>query len=223
MDKIVLRKQIKSLFPTLSQIELVDEIIANSQYLKMPAKFEVMQADSIIQVIPIVISGSINVVREGNTGSSVFLYYIKAGESCALTLSSCLKREKSQIKAVVESGCEILAIPVNIVYDFVHKYPSWNDFVIHTYSNRFEEMLNLVDNVCFYNIDNRLIQYLLSKQKIFQNDILIISHQEIATDLATSREVISRLLKQLERKNAILLGRGKVTILNLSQLLKEAN
>ncbi len=218
MEKSLIRKHLKELFPIFSQSELIDEIVENGQYMEVPSKTSILSAGSVIQVIPIVFSGSVKVVREEKTGQSVFLYYIREGESCALTLSSCLKRETSSAMAWTESDTQLIALPVESVYNFVRRYPSWNDFVIQTFNSRFEELLQLVDNVCFQKIDARLIKYLNTKCALLKTKELAISHQEIANDLATSREVISRLLKQLEKKGGVQLSRGKMTILEINSI-----
>lgn len=183
----------------------------------LASKTSILSAGSVIQAIPIVFSGSLKVVREEKTGQSVFLYYIRAGESCALTLSSCLKKETSSAVAWTESDTQLIALPVELVYNFVRRYPSWNDFVIQTFNSRFEELLQLVDNVCFQKMDTRLIKYLNTKCTLLKTKELTISHQEIANDLATSREVISRLLKQLEKQGGVKLSRGKLSVLDIKK------
>lgn len=215
MKKSEIKKTIKELFPVFSQSELIEAIVQHGQYMKLPEKTPILTSGSVIQAIPIVFSGSLKVTREDSKGQTVFLYYIREGESCALTLSSCLKREKSGAVAITESETEILALPVEVVYSFVRKYPSWNDFVIHTFNNRFEELLQLVDDVCFQKMDARLVNYLSNKCNLLNTTVLTISHQEIADDLATSREVISRLLKQFEKQGGVELSRGKLKVLGL--------
>ena len=123
--------------------------------------------------------------------------------------------EKSRIKAVVQEETELLAIPVEVVYDVNKKYPSWHHFVFDTFSNRFNEVLEVLENVVFHNMDERLVRYLTDKATAINSSTLYISHQEIADDLATSREVISRLLKQLEKKEYLQLSRGQVKLTDL--------
>ena len=148
-------------------------------------------------------------------GNELFLYYIKGGESCAITLSSCLKKEKSSVKAIVQDKAELIALPVESVYEFVRKYPTWNDFILATFNTRFDEILEVLDDVCFHNTDFRLVKFLQGKSSLLSTKVLNISHKEIAADLNTSREVVSRLLKQLEAKGAIELQRGRIQINDL--------
>ncbi|HFA47771.1 MAG TPA: Crp/Fnr family transcriptional regulator [Bacteroidetes bacterium] len=213
MEKTLLKKELKDLFPIFSQSELIEEISERGQILEIPAGHRVFDFGNIITVIPLVFSGSIKVVREDEEGNEIFLYYIRKGESCAMTLSSCLKREKSSIKAIVQSDTLALALPVEAVYGFAHKYPSWSDFLVDTYSRRFEEILAVVDNIAFNKMDVRLLKYLMEKGKIMGTDKLTVSKTAIAKDLNSSREVISRLLKQMEKNKLVRLGRNTVELL----------
>jgi len=215
METASIKKNIQRLFPLFDQLELVDELAKNSQYMELPPKTELLNSDSYIKVIPLVLSGSVKVSRTDESGREIFLYYIQGGESCAITLSSCLKMEKSTIRAVVQENTALLAIPVEVVYDVNKRYPSWHHFVFDTFSKRFDEVLTVLENVVFHNMDERLVKHLIDKALTLNTKVLHISHQEIANDLATSREVISRLLKQFEKKGFVQLSRGKITIKEL--------
>lgn len=216
MEKNLQIRELKQGFPIFTQLELIKELLEKSQSLEVPNKTILLEKGSPINVIPILTKGLIKVVRTNENGNEVFLYYVKSGETCALTLASSLKREKSSIKAIVEEDSKILALPVKTAYSFIHKYHSWNDFMVDTYGRRFQELLDVMDSVCFQNIDARLIRYLKEKIKLSGSAFLHISHKEIANDLNSSREVISRLLKQLEKKGAVELGRNKLKVLDLN-------
>ena len=215
METEKIKRTIQQLFPLFDQLELVDELAKNSQYMELDAKTELLNSGSYIKVIPLVLSGSVKVFRTDESGREIFLYYIQGGESCAITLSSCLKMEKSSIKAVVQEPTTLLAIPVEVVYDVNKRYPSWHHFVFDTFSQRFDEVLTVLENVVFHHMDERVAKYLIDKALTLNTKELIISHLEIANDLATSREVISRLLKQFEKKGFLELSRGKITIKDL--------
>jgi CRP/FNR family transcriptional regulator len=105
-------------------------------------------------------------------------------------------------------------IPVEYVEKWMEKYPSWKSFVFGTYQKRFEEMLNAIDSIAFKKMDERLLEYLERKKNTLKTKELIITHEEIANDIGTSREVISRLLKQLERMGEIKLYRNKIELLS---------
>ncbi len=215
METQEIKRAIQRLFPLFDQLELVDELAKNSDFMQLPPKAELLNSGSYIKVIPLVLSGSIKIFRTDENGREIFLYYVQGGESCAITLSSCLKMEKSSIKAVVQEETTLLAIPVGVIYDVNKKYPSWHHFVFDTFSQRFNEVLTVLENVVFHHMDERIAKYLIDKALSLNTKELIISHQEIANDLATSREVVSRLLKQFEKKGLVELSRGKVTIKEL--------
>ena len=123
METEKIKRTIQQLFPLFDQLKLVDELAKNSQYMELDAKTELLNSGSYIKVIPLVLSGSVKVFRTDESGREIFLYYIQGGESCAITLSSCLKMEKSSIKAVVQEPTTLLAIPVEVVYDVNKRYP----------------------------------------------------------------------------------------------------
>jgi CRP/FNR family transcriptional regulator len=167
-----------------------------------------------IETIPLVLTGSIKILREDPNGHEIFLYYLERGEACATSITCCISGQKSTIRAIAEDYTEYLAIPVHYSDTWMRNYPSWKSFVMNTYSSRFEELLKAVDQLAFKKMDERLSKYLLDKAKLHESSEINISHQDIAYDLNTSREVISRLLKQLERMGEIKLGRNRIKLLN---------
>lgn len=175
----------------------------------------IVEPNKYIKVIPLVLKGTIKVIRETNGGNELILYYIRSGESCAVSLSTSLMNKLSNIKAVAEENGELIAIPSSVSSKWYEIYSSWRMFVLKTMDNRYDEIINALDSVAFKKIDERLVDYLKSKSEALQNNILNITHQEIANELSTSREVISRLLKQLEQKGVLKLFRNKVEILSL--------
>jgi len=168
-----------------------------------------------ISTIPLVTKGSIKIIREDKEGRELFLYYVEPGNTCAVSLTCCVSGQKSSIRAIAEEDTEYMAIPLRYLDEWMIKYPSWKAFVMGTYANRFEELLRAIDQLAFKKMDDRLIKYLRDKAMLHGQNLLYISHQDIAYDLNTSREVVSRLLKQLERQNKIKLGRNKIDILTL--------
>ena len=174
-----------------------------------------MHSYGTIHVIPLVVRGSIKVLRVDELGHEVLLYYIQPGESCALTLSSALKQEKSRIKAITQQETEVIGVPSELAYLLGRRFPGWYDFVLDSYSARFQELLNMVDEISFSSLDQRLVKYLREKSELLNTLVLHLSHQEIADDLGTARAVASRLLKQMERRGMIQLLRGRLRILSL--------
>jgi CRP/FNR family transcriptional regulator len=214
-------KIIRQHFPVFDQLNLVEELADNCMLLQLQANAEILHENIYINTIPLVIEGTVKVSRIDNNGREVFLYYIKEGQSCAMTLTSFLRQEKSKVRAKTMEPSKLLTIPSNIVYNLNKKYPSWQQFVINTFSQRFEEMIQTIEGVVFSNMQERIINHLKKRAENQQSNAIIISHQEIATDLATSREVISRLLKQIEKEGLIRLSRNKIEL--EEPLLKNKN
>ena len=171
-----------------------------------------MEPGQFIKMVPVVLEGSIKIMRVDEEGKELFLYYLDAGETCALSLTCCTAAKPSEIKAVVEERATIIAIPVAVHEQFSDEFRQWKDFVANTYQSRFQEMLVALDAVAFKRMDERLMRYIVTKMKQHKANELHTTHQEIANELGTSREVVSRLLKQLEKKKWIELGRNVIYI-----------
>lgn len=193
--------------------KLEQEIESHAQTLHVPQGSVVMDFGQKITVLPIVVSGCLKISRIDENGKELFLYYINANESCALTFSCCIKQYPSEIRAVAEEASTLKALPVFVMDDWLKKYPTWRTFVMDTIHIRFNELLQTIDQVAFQKLDERLIQYLRKKSIQQKNKLLTISHEQIATELATSRVVISRLLKNLEDSGKIILFRNQIRIL----------
>ncbi|MFZ0488646.1 MAG: Crp/Fnr family transcriptional regulator, partial [Salegentibacter sp.] len=145
----------------------------------------------------------------------LLLYFLERGDTCAMTLSCCLGQTKSEIRAVAERETRLIMIPIDKMEEWTSKYKSWRNFVFESYHSRLSEMLDTIDTIAFMNMDQRLMRYLQDKSKINQDDLLQITHQEIAYDLHTSRVVVSRLLKKLELEGNIKLQRNSIKVINL--------
>ncbi|MBK8968409.1 MAG: Crp/Fnr family transcriptional regulator [Lewinellaceae bacterium] len=210
-----LRNLLHRHFPLLNNPELVDIIAERAVPLALPVGDVLLHPGDPVKLIPLVVKGTVKVARAGTAGHEVLLYHIQPGESCAMTLSSCLKREKSKVKATVQQSAEIIGIPAEVAYMLGRKFPGWYDFVLDSYAQRFQELLHMVDEIGFASLDQRLLHYLREQQAMQQSTVLHRSHQEIADDLGSARAVISRLLKQMERKGMVTLLRGRIKILSL--------
>jgi len=172
-----------------------------------------MNIGNYIKSMPIVLEGNIKVIREDENGHELFLYFVGPGQTCAMSLTCCMQNQKSQIRSVAEENVKIISIPVEKMDEWMMKYKTWKNFVMNTYSMRFEELLNTIDLIAFHNMDERLIEYLKEKSRIHKSNKLEITHQQIAFDLSSSREAISRLLKNLERKERLVLHRNLIELL----------
>jgi CRP/FNR family transcriptional regulator len=192
----------------------VEEILRVGKYQEFLQGEEIIRPGQYIKAIPLILKGSVKIMREDNDGKELLLYYLGENDSCAMSLTCCLSLRKSEVKAIAEEKTEMLMIPVEYVEKWMEKYPIWKSFVFGTYQKRFEEMLNAIDSIAFKKMDERLLEYLERKKNALNTKELNITHEEIANDIGTSREVISRLLKQLERMGAVKLSRNKIELLS---------
>ncbi len=205
-------EELKEALPNFTDPALLQQILVKGQLMTLKAGKILMEPGQFMKMVPIVLEGSIKISRMDDEGRELFLYFLDAGETCALSLTCCSASKPSEIKAVVEEDATIIAIPITAIDQFSEEFKQWKDFVATTYQNRFQEMLVALDAVAFKRMDERLMGYIVKKMKQLKTNELHTTHQEIANELTTSREVISRLLKQLERKKWIELGRNVIYI-----------
>ena len=200
-------------FPDLTEPRLQEEIAEVGQLLHFKAGTSIMDYGSYIRMVPLLIKGSIKVVREDEErDNELFLYYLSAGETCSMSFSCCLANKRSDIRTTAEDDTTLIGIPVRFVDEWMMKYPSWKNFVMSSYDNRLKELVRTIDNLMFHKMDERLINYLHQKSEAIHSKVLHTTHQKIAYDLNASREAISRLLKQLEKMGEIKLGRNKIEL-----------
>lgn len=199
----------------LFEDDLINEITSVATYKEFEAGTIIIDVDSYMVAIPLIISGAIKILREDKDGDELVLYYIEKGDTCAMTLSCCMGKTKSKIKAVAETDIKLLMIPKNKMSEWLSKYQSWQEYILQSYHSRLNEFIEAVDSIAFLNMDQRLYKYLKDKAMVTNNDLIIATHQQIANDLHTSRVVISRLLKALEKKGKIELNRNQIKVLEL--------
>lgn len=192
---------------------IVDEIIAVSTAVILTKDSAILDTGSQISVIPFVLSGSVKVFREDEDGNEILIYYLLPGETCALTLNSCIINEGSKVKATIESDAELLLIPSDKLMHWIDRYPDMKHFLIKVFNQRFENLLEVIQDLAFNKLDQRILSYLRNKSLAINSNTIDITHQRIANEIGTSREVVSRLLKQLEQQNHILLSRHSIKIL----------
>ena len=161
--------------------------------------------------IPIVVSGRIKVFRR-KEDKELLLYYIRSGESCAMSFHACISQGNSQVYAVSEGETEALLIPAEKLQIWMRKYPSLNAYMFNIYNRRYTDLLETLDHLLFGNMEGRLLHYLEEKVKGTDDPIIHLSHQEIAYEMGTAREVISRILKKLELEGKIILSRKSIEL-----------
>lgn len=194
------------------QPDLLEEINNQGKYKLYKEGKVLIDFGSYVKNIPLVLSGSIKVIREDQHGNELFLYFLGGGDTCAMSLTCCMHHKKSEIKAVVEEDAEVMMIPLQYMDEWM-KYTTWRQFIFSSYNERFEEMLSAVDSLAFMKLDERLMNYLLDCKQSAGDCTIHKTHQQIARDLNTSRVVVSRLLKKLEQEDQIELHRNKIEIL----------
>ncbi|MCX6187435.1 MAG: Crp/Fnr family transcriptional regulator [Bacteroidetes bacterium] len=172
----------------------------------------ILNENAYIKAIPIVMSGSIRVMRTDDDDREILLYYIKAGESCIMSFLGGIHQDTSKVKAIAEEATEILFIPIDKVNLLIKDYPEWLDYIFRLYHKRFEELLDVVNAIAFKKLDERLLDFIKKKCSINNNKTLIITHESIANELGTARVVVSRLLKQMEQEGLVVLGRNKIIL-----------
>ena len=200
---------LQQLFPQFEP-ELISIIEKNAIEKVFEPGEVIMRTGQYIKSTVIVLHGRIKIYRENEEGGEFLIYYISAGEACAVSMICALQSQASEIMAIAEERTEVILLPVQLMNDLMSKFKSWSGFVIQTYRQRFDELLTAIDHIAFLNMDERLEFYLKRSVKKTGKTKLDLTHQQIASDLNSSREVISRLLKKMEQMGKVKLHRNSV-------------
>jgi CRP/FNR family transcriptional regulator, anaerobic regulatory protein len=206
-------------FPGTIHTDLREDMLNQGQLMVAERGKTIQDFREEIKAIPLVLKGFLNVYRVDRSGGELLIYYVRPGESCAMTLASGLKGERSRVRVLAQCEVLLLLIPVNILSDFRIAYPAWNNFILETLVAGFGEMIGLVDDLTFHHVDYRLLKYLKEKSQLLQTPVLPVSHMEIARDINTSREVVSRLLKKMEKEGKLKLARERIVLKNTAHQL----
>lgn len=201
-------------FEALFEPELINEICANGDLRVFKADYELIDIGMLITHMPLVISGSIKILTEDKNGDELLLYYLEFGDTCAVTLNCCTRKAKSTIRAITETDTELLFVPVELMEEWMVKYKTWRSYVLDSYNTRLNEMVSAIDNIVFHSMEERLEKYIKDKAWIAKSASLDISHQDIANDLHSSRVVVSRLMKKLEKNGIIRQHRNRVVVVD---------
>jgi len=204
---------LNSIFRNTFERDLINRLQEKASIVEVPAGTTILKVGDVIRVVPIVLSGLIKVVRQDDDGHELLLYYVNAAESCAMTVTSYMQRSQSEIMAIAEDTVQLMVVPVDVADDLYAQYAGWKSFVMKTIRDRFRELLVTIDQIAFQKLDERLVNYLRDRSRATGSPLLNVSHEQIAIDLATSRVVISRLLKKLEQEKKVNLYRNQIRLM----------
>jgi len=214
-DKAIIREKLNEYYSQIFEKELIDEITNLGIYRTIESGNTLIDIGDNMSHIPLILNGAIKIIREDKNGDEITLYFLEKGDTCAISFVNCINRTKSMFRGVAEKETEGIFVPVDKVDDWLKKYESWRHFIIDSYHIRLIEMVESIDSLAFMKLDDRLLKFLTDKVKIMKDNVLVITHQEIAVDLNTSRVVVSRLLKQLENEGKVKIRRNKIIIDNI--------
>jgi len=207
-----MQDSLKKTFPTFSN-ELIQDIQNHASIQSFKAGDVIMRTGQYINYTMLITKGQLKVFREGENGGEFLMYYLQPGQACAVSMICATKSQTSQIMAKAVDDVELIMVPLSLMEKWMMEHRSWYEFVIFTYRIRFEELLEVVDSIAFRAMDERLEFYLKRNSDACGSKDLKLSHQEIATELNTSREVISRLLKKMEQRELVKLHRNHIELL----------
>jgi CRP/FNR family transcriptional regulator, anaerobic regulatory protein len=201
-------ERLRQLFPTLEE-PLFEELVKHGTVKEVKAGETLLRVGQTIRSTILILDGLVKLYREDDEGKEFFIYHLDAGQACSLSMVCAVKHERSEVLAKALTDATILSIPLEFMDQWMGKYKTWYQFVITSYRNRFEELLKTIDAIAFSNMDERLEDY-IKRQVTRLGKNLKMTHQDIATDLNSSREVISRLLKKMEAKGWVIIHRNSI-------------
>ncbi len=197
--------------------ELLKEIEQCGTPLQLQAGEEILREGQFIKSFPLILEGSLRVIRHDDEASELLLYYLNPGEVCSMALTCCMGQQQSNITAIAEQDSLIIRIPVSYLDQWMVTYSNWKSYMMYAYRKRFDELLDTIDAIAFMDLDKRLERFFYSRFEATGEKQFHGKHQDIAYQLNTSREVISRLLKKMEQKGLVHLSRNRIDFSPLIQ------
>ena len=202
-----------SIFSSVFERDLLAELESKSMLMKVSGGETIIRTGSPVRAVPLVLSGVVKVSLINLEGQEILLYYVRKGETCAMSFTCWMTTQVSSVDGVAEEDSVLLAIPGKVVDEWLLKYPSWKKFVMATILDGFTLVIKSIDDIAFKKMDDRLINYLKEKSKATGSTLINLTHQQIGDELGTNRVVVSRLLKKLENDNRLLLYRNQIKLL----------
>ncbi len=207
-------QELKTLLPEFES-DLVSEVSESGALKSFTEGDILLKTGQYIRSTIIVVDGLVKVFREDEEGDEYFMYYIEPGEACALSMMAANEQNTSELTIKAAGDVELISVPLDKMDEWMLKYKTWYHYVLRSYRARFQELLNTIDHIAFRNMDERLVFYLKKHQKTRKSNIIPYTHAEIASELNSSREVISRLMKKLADKGHVKLNRQSIEIIDL--------
>lgn len=192
---------------------LIEQLVKFGKVQSFKQKEIIIDVGMSMAFTPLLVKGSIRILRPNEEGQDVMLYYLTDGDTCPLSLTAGVRKGKSQVRAIAESDCTLIFVPAQLSKDLIAQYRSWTEFLLQSYDERLNEMILAIDSLAFKSLDERVLNYLHEKSRLANSKWINITHYEIAEDLNSSRVVISRILKELENRENIRLQRGKIFLM----------
>ena len=205
---------IKIKLENLLESKLIDEIILVGNVKHFKDGDVIMDYGKNLKFMPLILTGTVRVMRKDEEGREILLYYLSSNESGAMSYACCMEAKKSEIKAIAEDNVDLIAIPHEKLDEWLVKYPSWKSYIFNSFTQRFNELLKSLESIAFNKLDERLVKYLKNKTKVSGKSSIKLSHNQIAEEIGTSRVVVSRLLKQLENDKKLVLYRNEIKLLS---------
>lgn len=207
-------QSIKERLKNFLENKLIDEIVECGKVMNFKEGDVIIDYNKKIKFMPLILSGTIRVMRKDEEDREILLYYLSSNESCAMAYTCCMEARKSEVKAIAEDNVELITIPHEKLDEWLVKYPSWKSYIFNSFTQRFNELLKSIESIAFHKLDERLVNYLKAKAKVMGKSSIQLSHNQIAEEMGTSRVVISRLLKQLENEKKVVLYRNEIKLLS---------
>ncbi len=209
-----MKELLKAQYGYLFNPKLLQEIEELGVYREFKAGEEIMDYGVTFRHLPLLLDGAIRILRENENGQELLLYFLERGDTCAFTLNCCMGNKQSEVRAEAETDVKLVMIPIQKLDEWMVKYDEWRAFVMQSYFERVNELLDVVDAMAFQQLDQRVYQFLKDKAMVSGDTNIIVTHQELASHLNSSRVVISRLLKKLENQGKIEIGRNQIKLID---------
>jgi CRP/FNR family transcriptional regulator, anaerobic regulatory protein len=196
----------------LADASLMRRLAAENETKVLPPGQVLVDFHKYIRSIPVIVRGHVKVIGEDEEGNEILLYYLKPGESCVMSILGAMNGSASKVRAITIDETEVIFIRPERAAALIRESPAWAEYIFKLYQTRYEELLEVVTKVNFKKLDDRIMALLEERADLFNTRLLTVTHQEIADEIGSPREAISRVLKKLEREGSVKLFGGKIEL-----------